>query len=176
MSREPERSNQLALEAMSTCASQLPDDVLSASVINGLATVTVPRDYAHRLLELLRERGFDFLVDITAHDTLRLEDPGPERFCLHWLVHSLDQDARVHVRSWIPEADPRVDTVSDLWSCAEWGERECFDMYGIEFDAHPDLRRILMPEDFDAFPLRKDYPLEGRGEREAFPVVTRDKA
>jgi len=63
-----------------------------------------------------------------------------------------------------------------LWAGANWLEREVFDMFGVKFEGHPDLRRILMPEEFTAFPLRKDYPLQGRGERHNFPRITRAEA
>ena len=63
-----------------------------------------------------------------------------------------------------------------LWKGADWMEREVYDMYGVVFDGHPDLRRILMPDEFTAFPLRKDYPMRGRGERHNFPVITRAEA
>ena len=70
-------------------------------------------------------------------------------------------------------ADPVIPTVTPVWPTANWHEREIYDLFGIRFEGHPDLRRILMPEEFSAFPLRKDYPLRGRGERHNFPVVTR---
>ena len=80
---------------------------------------------------------------------------------------------RVWVKTMLNDPDPAIASVYPLWKGADWLEREVFDMYGIRFEGHPDLRRILMPEQFTSFPLRKDYPLRGRGERHNFPTVTR---
>ena len=80
---------------------------------------------------------------------------------------------RLTVRVLLNEPDLTVSSVTPLWEGANWFEREVYDMFGIRFDGHPDLRRILMPEEFTAYPLRKDYPLQGRGERHNFPVLAR---
>jgi NADH-quinone oxidoreductase subunit C len=80
---------------------------------------------------------------------------------------------RLVVKTWVNDPEPTLRSVFDLWKSADWTEREVFDMYGIYFQDHPDLRRILMPPEFEAHPLRKDYPLRGRGERHNFPVITR---
>ena len=68
----------------------------------------------------------------------------------------------------VPEADGHIATVVPLWPSANWLEREVYDMYGITFDGHPDLQRILMPDDYGSHPLRKDYPLHGKGKRDNF--------
>jgi NADH-quinone oxidoreductase subunit C len=80
---------------------------------------------------------------------------------------------RITLRAFVNEPDPWVPSAVALWEGANWMEREVWDMFGIRFEGHPDLRRILMPEEFTAFPLRKDYPLQGRGERHNFPVLHR---
>jgi NADH-quinone oxidoreductase subunit C len=77
---------------------------------------------------------------------------------------------RVQVKAFVPDGDPRLPSITDLYLGANWTEREVWDLYGIEFMGHPDLKRILMPDDYEGHPLRKDYPLRGRGERGNFPV------
>ncbi|MBV8074817.1 MAG: NADH-quinone oxidoreductase subunit C, partial [Planctomycetaceae bacterium] len=95
------------------------------------------------------------------------------RFEVHYVLVNLDTAERLVVKAGVDEPDPTLPTVVHLWPGANWMEREVFDMFGITFTGHPDLRRILMPEEFTAFPLRKDYPLRGRGERHNFPRLTR---
>ena len=89
------------------------------------------------------------------------------------LLLNIATGERVIVKTFLNEPDLSVASVFPLWQGADWMEREVYDMYGITFVGHPDLRRILMPEEFTSFPLRKDYPLRGRGERHNFPVLTR---
>jgi NADH-quinone oxidoreductase subunit C len=74
----------------------------------------------------------------------------------------------------VDDPEPAVRSAVPLWEAANWLEREVWDLFGIRFEGHPDLRRLVMPEQFTAHPLRKDYPLQGRGERHNFPVLTRD--
>ena len=81
--------------------------------------------------------------------------------------------ARLILKTFVNDPDPEIASVFPLWKGADWMEREVYDMYGVVFTGHPDLRRILMPEEFTSYPMRKDYPLRGRGERHNFPVITR---
>ena len=117
--------------------------------------------------------GFDVLTDLTAADRMGFPEPSPERFCVVIHLYSLSRGARLRLHAFVPEKDPAAATLSGLWGNADWLERECFDMFGIRFAGHPDLRRILMPEGYEGHPLRRDYPLRGRGERDRFETTAR---
>ncbi len=124
-------------------------------------------------LECLKEKcGFDMLVDVTAVDYLHYPD-AKDRFGVAYALLSTATGERLYVKTFLNEPDLRIPSAFPLWRGADWMEREVYDMFGIVFEGHPDLRRILMPEEFTAFPLRKDYPLRGRGERHNFPMITR---
>ena len=96
------------------------------------------------------------------------------RFEVHYVLLNYETAERLILKTGVSDPDPVLPTLVPVWAGADWLEREVFDMYGIVFQGHPDLRRILMPEDFRSFPLRKDYPLRGRGERHNFERVTRE--
>lgn len=138
--------------------------------------VTVP---AERLVEVLTclksEGGFDMLVDVTCVDYLEYEDVD-DRFGVVYVLLNTNTGERTIVKTFVNDPDPTLPSMYPLWKSADWTEREVYDMYGIKFEGHPDLRRILMPDEFTAFPLRKDYPLKGRGERHNFPVITRSES
>ena len=156
------------------------------SEFRGDTRVVVPAEKIYEVLELLKEKhGFDLLVDITCVDYLNyprtdrrtvLPGPGEDRFGLVYLLAGTVTNQRLTVRAFVNEPEPTVRSVVGLWEGANWLEREVWDMFGIRFEGHPDLRRILMPEEFTAFPLRKDYPLQGLGERHNFPVLTRGES
>ncbi|MCI0740380.1 MAG: NADH-quinone oxidoreductase subunit C [Gemmataceae bacterium] len=121
---------------------------------------------------LKEECGFDQLSELCGADYLKY--PGArDRFGLWYILLNTTTGERVIVKTFLNEPDLTIASVFSLWKGADWMEREVYDMYGVIFDEHPDLRRILMPEEFVSFPLRKDYPLRGRGERHNFPVITR---
>jgi NADH-quinone oxidoreductase subunit C len=125
------------------------------------------------VLKCLKEEcGFDMLAELTAVDYLRYPN-ARDRFGVIYCLLNTAGGERVVVKTFLNEPDLTVPSVFSLWKGADWLEREVYDMYGILFDGHPNLRRILMPDEFTSFPLRKDYPLRGRGERHNFPVITR---
>jgi NADH-quinone oxidoreductase subunit C len=149
---------------------------LTQSQFRGQTRVVVPRGPLRELLVTLKhELGFDYLVDITCVDYLNYRGAA-QRFGLVYLLANSESAERLTVRVLLDEPELNVPSVVWLWRGADWLEREVWDMFGIRFDGHPDLRRILMPEPFAAHPLRKDYPLQGRGERHNFPVITRGQA
>lgn len=164
-----------------------PEVRFLAAEFRGQTTLVVPAGRLHEVMRFLRDDSqcdYDFLSDVTAVDYLGYPAETPGRFAVVYLLASYAHGKRLTVKVFLDptldtsgiEPDPalEVDSVTDLWPGAEWREREVYDMFGIRFRNHPDLRRILMWKDFPAHPLRKDYPLRGRGERENFQVVARD--
>ena len=168
-----------------------PDAGLVATEFRGQTTVVAPPRVLYDVLKFLRDDErcrYDFLSDIIGVDYLRYpKSTGPQgRFGVVYNLCSTPFTRRLFVKALL---DPTLDTsgieedpalalpsVCDIWPGAEWPEREVFDMFGIRFENHPDLRRILLWEDYPAHPLRKDYPVRGRGERESYHVVDRSSA
>jgi len=124
---------------------------------------------------LKTECAFDMLAELTAVDYLSYPD-ARDRYAVIYGLSNTSTGERVIVKVYVNDPTPTVDSVFPLWKGANWMEREVFDMYGIQFTGHPDLRRILMPPEFAAYPLRKDYPMRGRGERHNFPTITRSES
>ncbi|HEV2947019.1 MAG TPA: NADH-quinone oxidoreductase subunit C [Gemmataceae bacterium] len=147
-------------------------DGFSTSEFRDNQRIIVAPERLYKALEALKKSGFDMLVDVTAVDYLHYPD-AKDRFGLIYALLNTVSGERVIVKTFLNEPDLAVPSAYPLWRGADWMEREVYDMYGIRFEGHPDLRRILMPEEFTAFPLRKDYPLRGRGERHNFPAITR---
>lgn len=149
---------------------------VTTSEFRGDTRVVISDTEAYEALEFLRDaRGFDLLVDVTCVDYLAYRD-AEHRFGLVYLLANTETNERLTVRVFVDEPNVTVRSVFSLWKGADWLEREVYDMYGIIFEGHPDLRRILLPDEFTAYPLRKDYPMQGRGERHNFPVIRRSMA
>ncbi len=139
-------------------------------VFHGQTTVILRREDLHEFVKRLKdEHGFNFLVDVTCIDYLKHPKDHPERFAVVLHVGQMIGPLRLRIRAYIPEEDPQAPSVLDLYPAAGWLEREAHEMYGVVFEGNPDQRRLLTPDDYDGFPLRKDYPLKGRGYRDMFP-------
>ena len=123
------------------------------------------------VLSSLQNNGFNFLADITAIDNLSLG--GFERYCVVYHLLSHETVERVTVKAYVPEDKPSLPSVESVWKTADWQEREIYDLFGIVFKDHPNLIRIMNPDDYNGHPLRKDYPRLGNRERDNFPKVTR---
>lgn len=142
--------------------SKFPDDVLAAHDFRGDETVTVRREALPAAAAFLRdELGFDLLMDLTAVDYL----PKAPRYELVCHLYSTGHNYRLRLKCPVDGTEPSAPSLTPVWPGADWFEREVFDMFGIRFEGHPDLRRVLMYDGFKGHPLRKDYPLKGRQPR-----------
>jgi len=149
-----------------------PEGFSTSEFRDNFRVIAAP-DRVYAALECLKQDcGFDMLIDLTAVDYLHYPD-AKDRFGVVYALLNTATGGRLYVKTYLNEPDLTLPSAFPLWKGADWMEREVYDMFGIVFEGHPDLRRILMPEEFTAFPLRKDYPLRGRGERHNFPVITR---
>jgi NADH-quinone oxidoreductase subunit C len=161
-------------ETLSQLTAAVPE--ARTSDFRGQTRVVVPREGLASALRLLHdELQFDLLVDITCVDYLSYRD-AVDRFGLVYLLASTTTNERITIRVFLNEPELSVPSSVAVWEGANWLEREVWDMFGIVFEGHPDHRRILLPEEFEAHPLRKDYPLQGRGERHNLPVLTRNRS
>lgn len=150
----------------------LPSVALHWSQFRGQHRVDVPAANIVSALTALKEAGMDQLCDLTAVDLL--EYPGAtDRFEVVYLLLNTSTSERLTVRTYLNEPDLRIPSAYPIWIAADWLERETYDMYGIVFTGHPNFKRLLLPDAFESFPLRKDYPVKGRGERHNFPIITR---
>jgi NADH-quinone oxidoreductase subunit C len=163
-----------------------PDRSLGATEFRGQSALIVSPQDLHEVMALLKtnsQTDFNFLSDVAGVDYLSYPASMPGRFAVVYNLISFARDDRFFVKTYLDPSLPTegidedaalyVDSVCDLWPGAEWPEREVFDMFGIRFRNHPDLRRILTWEAYPAHPLRKDYPVRGRGERESYRVIDR---
>jgi len=134
--------------------------VAEVSQFRGELTIVLPPEHLRRTAEYLQaEPGlqFDLLSDISAVDRFPIEP----RFEVNYHLVSIPLRQILRLRVWISGQDPVLDTLIPVWPTANWHEREIYDLFGIRFEGHPDLHRILMPDDWEGHPLRKDYPVEG---------------
>ncbi|HED07426.1 MAG TPA: NADH-quinone oxidoreductase subunit C [Ignavibacteria bacterium] len=137
-----------------------PDSFISSNVYMGDLSVEVDKKDIVKICTLLKENSeLEFILceDVTAIDWSKRKD----RFTVVYHIFSFKHNFRLRIKANVDESDCTIDTVSSVWNTANWEEREVYDMFGISFNNHPDLRRMYMPEDFEHYPLRKDFPLTG---------------
>ncbi len=144
-------------KALNALSKKCPDSILGRADRHGTAEITVSGKSFQEVMETLRELGFDMLTDVVGIDRM----PRMPRFDVVYLLMAMEDFSRLAVKLQTAEGE-EVPSVSAIWHSANWGEREVFDLLGISFSGHPDLRRILMWEGFEGHPLRKDFPLEGK--------------
>jgi len=168
---------------------RFPSIHLRATEYRGQTTLILePKDLLEVMAFLRDDEAcvYDFLSDVFGVDYQDYPSETIGRFAVIYNLCSYSRNDRIFVKSFLDpqlptegiENDPglHIDSVCSIWPGAEWNERETFDMFGIRFDGHPDMRRILLWETYPGHPLRKDYPVSGRGERENFRVVSRTDA
>lgn len=147
---------------LQTLKSKFPADVLETHAFRGDETAVLRKEALAGAAAFLRdELGFDFLMDLTAADYA----PRAPRFELVCHFYSSKHNYRLRLKCPLEGENPSVASLTPLWASANWFEREAYDMFGIKFEGHPDLRRILMYDGFEGHPLRKDYPLKKRQPR-----------
>lgn len=134
--------------------------------------VVVESSSLMNVLKAVKSLGFDQLTDVTCVDLLEYSG-ATDRFELVYLVLNVETGERLTLKTYLNEPNLTVPSSTAVWFGADWLEREVYDMYGIVFEGHPNFKRLLLPQEFQSFPLRKDYPVKGRGERHNFPVITR---
>ncbi|OQX11195.1 MAG: NADH dehydrogenase [Desulfobulbaceae bacterium A2] len=143
---------------------QFPDEVLDIILHRGQAGVVVRRE---RIVDLLRWLQDDetcrmnHLLSLCGVDNAKRLHPPLERFEVVYNLYSIEHRHQLRLRAQVPGDDPLIDSVTSLWCGADWLERETWDLCGISFNNHPNLKRVLLPEDWVGHPLRKEYPLKG---------------
>jgi NADH-quinone oxidoreductase subunit C len=133
--------------------------VLEVAEFRGETTVIARKEDVVAICHYLKtSEGFNFLADLCGVDYLGKKD---DRFMVVYNIYNITTHERLRLKVAVSDKDATVDSVASVWGTANWHERECWDLMGISFNNHPDLRRILLPADWVGHPLRKDYPVQG---------------
>jgi NADH-quinone oxidoreductase subunit C len=138
---------------------KFPEAIEEITTHLGEETITLKKEYILPACHYLKSQGYTFLSDLTGVDLGVDKNP---RFQVVYHLYSLNTHKRLRLKINLPAENPTVESVTPVWKTADWFEREAFDMFGIIFLNHPNLTRILTPDNFEDYPLRKDYPLRGR--------------
>ncbi|MGK2858497.1 MAG: NADH-quinone oxidoreductase subunit C [Thermoanaerobaculia bacterium] len=150
----------LADPIVAAVTSAMPEAFLNAKEAFGEISLYVAPASIAEVCRTFKARGFTYLVDLCGSDYSTFPGHAGERFCVNYLLYSFDQNARIRLKVFVAEG-AGVPSVTSVWKTANWHEREAFDMFGIPFEGHPNLERILMWEGFNGHPLRKDFPIRG---------------
>jgi NADH-quinone oxidoreductase subunit C len=153
--------NEISEPSLQILKEKYPDAVLDALLPQGDATAIIRPEFLTQVIDFLKKDTrlqFDVLIDITAVDYAEKKP----RFTVVYHLLSLPFNRRLRLKVSVEDGDPVLDSLTPWWGAANWLEREVWDMFGIRFRGHPDLKRILMYEEFEGHPLRKDYPIRKR--------------
>jgi NADH-quinone oxidoreductase subunit C len=150
-----------AVEIADKLKERFPEEVVDIKEFRGQVSVTMKKGRIFEICKYLHdepELSFDYLADLCGADYLGKKE---KRFEVVYHLYSISHRRGIRLKAEVGEDDLTIDSVVPIWAGVNWHERECYDMYGIVFKGHPDHRRILMPEDWEGHPLRKDYPVQG---------------
>jgi NADH-quinone oxidoreductase subunit C len=150
-----------ALQIAEKIKEKFPEETLDTREFRGQISVTIKKGRIQDICRYLHDDpdiSLDYLVDLCGVDYLGKKEV---RFEVVYHLYSIKHRHAVRLKAEVPEDDCSIDSVMPIWVGANWHERECYDMVGVIFTGHPDLRRVLLPEDWEGYPLRKDYPVKG---------------
>lgn len=156
-----------SMEIAEKLQNHFSEEILDICAFHGQVGIVVKRERIADILRWLRDSPdtkMDHLMDLCGVDNKTRQGKNLQRLEVVYNLYSIPLRHSIRIRAQVPENDPCIDTVTTLWCGADWHERECFDLVGISFTGHPDMRRILLPDDWVGHPLRKEYPLKGREE------------
>ncbi len=149
------------LEIAAKLKEKFPEEVLDIKEFRGQVSVTLRKERIREICRFLHDDAdlaFDYLKDVCGVDYLGKKE---NRFEVVYHLYSIKHRHALRLKAEVPESDPAIDSVVPIWAGANWHEREAYDLVGVTFKGHPDHRRILLPEDWEGHPLRKDYPVQG---------------
>lgn len=156
-----ETDTKLLASALPNLPAEIQTAILAVEEFKGETTITIRKETLRTVIQFLKTDPnfrFDVMMDLFAMDYLKYNTPQPERYAVIYYLVSLFQTRRVRIKVFVSEDEPVVDSIHDLYKAANWFEREAWDLYGIVFNGHPNLVRILCHNEFVGHPLRKDYP------------------
>lgn len=143
--------------AIASLQNSLPDAIVGAKFDRNELTLTIAKDQIRAAAGVVQQAGYNFLEDVTCVDWY----PSEPRFHVIYHILSMTLKERLRLMAQVESIDPSIDSITPVWPSANFYEREVWDLFGVRFHEHPNLRRIMMPEEWPGHPLRKDYPVEG---------------